>query len=219
MLVDLSDRLHYDAPGDVLNLQGVRFIGNRYRYKGKIISKPDAMQRLEVFIDSQTEAMQAIAAKPDLSIADIEIEGAKILKRIAIAQTVLGAGGFEGLTNADLGTAGAWLKTQYYSGKGEDGKPFGLRHLARDWAAGDASQAQLAARLKMYGKAPKQLYWKVWSSRQDGGLFIRKLGKTDNHCKTCIAQSRIKGRPIEQVKIPGCCPECYSSCKCSIVPA
>jgi hypothetical protein len=205
MLVDLSDRLHFDAPGDVLNLQGVRFIGDRYRYNGKIISKPDAMQRLEVFIDSQTEAMQVIAAKSDLSIADIEIEGAKILKRIAIAQTVLGAAGFEALTNADLGTAGAWLKTQYYSGKSEDGKPFGLRHLAKGWGAGDVSQAQLAARLRMFAKAPRQLYW--------------KLGKTDNHCRTCIAQSKIKGRPIDQIPAPGCCPECYSSCKCSIVPA
>ena len=218
MLFDLSDRLQFDAPGDVLNLQGVRFVADRYRYKGRFISKADALSKVQQSIDDGIEQMMAIAQRPDLSMADIEIEGAKVLKRIAIGQAVLGAGGFEELTNADLGRVGAWLKTQYYSGKGEDDKPFGLRFLARDWNAGKVSNAQLAARLKLFGKAGKQMYWAAWSSRQRGGLFKRVLGDTDNHCQFCVEQSRMPPRSIEAIPLIGCC-SCFGNCRCSIVPA
>lgn len=196
----------------------------RYRWrsgtgKGQFASTEVVLSRTRAYVDEQKQEL--INTGRRLSNGQIDLEqfqrqAAEHVKQIHLAQATLGKGGIHRMQGEDWLRVGRELKRHYYSGIGEEGKRFGLQHLADDIRMGRVSKAQLLNRLGMYGDAGKVSYWDAWKSDRTGRWGRRVLGSS-KPCSFCIEQAGMDARLIEDIPPCGCCPQCLSRCKCSIV--
>ena len=90
----------------------------------------------------------------DISIYQLENSIKDILKNTYIDMYAMGAGGRNNLSQRDWGRIGAMLKEQY----GENGY---LKAFMEQIAAGNLSEAQIAARLNMYLNSANEALWKA----------------------------------------------------------
>lgn len=121
----------------------------RYRGpNGRFIGKARMLALRDTFVDAAKESVGQLAARvAQPGWIDAMREQ---LKQVYIDQYCLGRGGRNAMTPSDWGRVGNMLKEQYRY----------LNNFAGDIAAGKLSEAQIAARAKLYMASSTQAYEK-----------------------------------------------------------
>lgn len=211
--------LHHDA------LEEFRYDpqSRRYRWRGRgggqFASKQAVLERTRTYVDEQRSQLSqhAIAlANKDIDLAQWQRRSAETLKKIHVSQAVIGHNGVENMTNTDWLRVGREIKRQTLGGVADDGRRYGIKHLARELQNGSVTEGELLARIQMYGHSGKVSQSEAFKAFNVGSLAIRVLGATDKHCPFCVAEAAKGPRAIADVPTIGCCPQCLTNCKCSI---
>jgi hypothetical protein len=109
------------------------------------------------YIERQKEISASLAQSyrtGEISIYQLENSIKDLIKNTYIDLYAMGAGGRNNLSQRDWGRIGAMLKEQY----GQNGY---LRGFMEQIAAGNLSEAQIAARLNMYINSANEALWKA----------------------------------------------------------
>lgn len=201
----------------------------RYRYKGGDPGQPikgTFVKRSEVLalqrqrLQDLKDSLPSFAEKVARQQIGVQREVADVVKQIHILEATLYKGGFDKLTERDLGIIGAELKKQYYSGRDElSGKPYGLKQLVAD--APNNTIQQLRNRLTMFGESGQISKNRVEIAEKKAQGLTQKyriLNPAD-HCSECIYYASIGVVDIndDSVPLPKTRCTCRVNCKCSIV--
>lgn len=131
-----------------------RYSAARHRYlypDGRAVSNSRILAARQGFIEGQEAAaddLAALLAAGEMAVAQWERDVRALQKRTFVAEFLLGAGGRHMVTSRGWGSVGGLLAGQYRY----------LREFAREVAAGELSQAQIAARTKLYLASATQAY-------------------------------------------------------------
>lgn len=213
----LADNIYYD------------YQTKRYRYKGNnkpgepitgsFISRENVLKLQREYLENNIKKFVALAPRIKSGEIGVYKDAGELLKRIHISHAIIEAGGIERLTNSDLGSIGSILKSQYYAGKGVDGKPFGLKHMFREVQTSlDYDVDKLKNRLEMYalsgelsGNIVKQNH-----AMNEGKTEMRRQLGNGEHCKECLSYFSAGWQPIGMLPMPKTSCSCRTRCLCSI---
>lgn len=136
------------------------------------------------------------------------------LKEEYIRQYVLGRGGLGQMAQADWGRLGSMLKEQYKY----------LNGFEQAIADGTLSEAQIAARGRMYTNSAREAFEKARSrvaekAGQDEILWVVDTSK--ENCEDCLANQAMGWQLVEDNPYGGCvpgsgCTQCLTNCGCSL---
>lgn len=104
----------------------------------------------------------AALGRGDWTVRRWELEIRDRLKRVYLAEYMLGRGGKNAMTPADYGRVGNMLRDQYEF----------LRGFALDVQAGTMSEAQIAARTQLYHESAIQAFERGKSAAYSGDLIL-----------------------------------------------
>lgn len=146
----------------------------------------------------------------------------EILKRIHMASLIAGKNGdLNRIKERDYNSLQTILRNQLFDGKGDNGKPYGLKHLFEEVRQGTVSDAQLRNRLNLYsksGKATKSL--SEINLKQDTGYKSKRriLGNCV-HCDDCVRYAGVGWVGIDSDEIPpiAVACKCKNNCRCTFV--
>lgn len=197
----------------------------RYRWisgpsRGQLAPKAAVMARTGSIVAAEQQTLPRLATQlsdGSITLEQFQRQAGESLRRIHLGQAAMGRGGWEMLTSDDMRRVRRVLAEQFYSGVGEDGKRYGIRNLAEEVRSGRVSAAQLRSRMEAYAESGKVAYWGAWKAERPDVWGIRQLGITDRHCAFCLEQAAIAPRRVSEIPPPGCCPQCLTRCKCTIV--
>jgi hypothetical protein len=198
---------------------------SRYRIRdgvgrGRFISKQAFLSQVELHISNRQRELVGLADRLISRVINLEQfqrTASNILNDLHVSNLILGRGGAEKIDRQDIERVGTEVKRQLYAGN-DNGRSFGIQHLAREIKQGLVSPAQLRSRLEMYAESGKVSYWEAWkrTESEQGQIYgVRVLGNTQ-HCQDCLAFAAEKPKPIEQVITPGTYCQCMSNCGCRI---
>lgn len=185
---------------------------------GKKVTSGKVVNLADLLVDSHRSDLIALSSKIYSGDVSALKEAGLILKKIHLTQMIKGKGGLD-LTNKDYGKLGAILKKQYYAGKGDNGKPYGLRHLADDVSQGKISEKMLAYRLSLFAESGKLSYsiGEKETKTQTGYKSKRRILNVAENCPSCIRYASFGWVGINSDELPhitqNC--ECGVNCKCS----
>lgn len=135
------------------------------------------------------------------------------LKREYLRQYYLGIGGRAQMTQADYGSIGGMLGFQYRK----------LDGFIDDILAGELSEAQIKARMRMYVNSARQAFEKAKkkSKINAGYKYVRWTLAPAEHCEDCIVFADMGWQLIEDDPFDGCvpgsgCTACLTNCLCSL---
>lgn len=182
----------------------------RYRdpKTGRFVGRAKMLALRDTFVEAAKETVGQLAAK----VAQPGwIESMREqLKQVYIDQYCLGRGGRNAMTPSDWGRVGNMLKEQYRY----------LNNFAGDIAAGKLSEAQIAARAKLYMQSSSQAFEKgktygmglpplpAWPGDGQSECLVAcrcawdvqewpneyrafwRLGPAEEHCPTCLERSQ-----------------------------
>jgi hypothetical protein len=142
-------------------------VSRRYRNTetGKWISHADVAGLRDQFaMEQRVWADQAVRAmvRGDWTVRRWELEIRDRLKRVYLAEYMLGRGGQQAMTQADYGRVGNMLRDQYQY----------LRTFALDVQAGTMSEAQIAARTQLYHESSIQAFERGKAAAYSGDLIL-----------------------------------------------
>lgn len=146
--------------------------------------------------------------------SDLEAEIREHLKREYLRQYYLGIGGRAQMTQTDYGSIGGDLAFQYRK----------LEGFIEEIAAGDLSEAQIRARLRMYTNSARQAFEKAkHKSKTKAGYTHMSwdVNPAIENCDGCLEFSAMGLVAIEDNPYNGCrpgtgCTPCLTSCGCAI---
>lgn len=130
------------------------------------------------------------------------------LKDAHLAQSLYAIGGKNNATQANYGRVGGTLADEYRY----------LSNFASDISAGRVSEAQALARIRQYGNATQQSYWREYSNATPNQQkLIWRLNPAE-HCSGCLDLA--SGSPYTSATLPtypgaGATP-CRGNCKCTL---
>lgn len=195
----------------------------RYRWRGtsggRFASKSAVLERTRRYVDEQRSQLTQHTldlANNKITLVQWQQRSSETLKKIHISQAILGHDGLENMTSADWLRVGREVKRQTLGGIADDGRRYGIKHLARELQQGKVTEGELLARIQMFGNSGKVSHSEAFKAHNIGSLAVRVLGKSDRHCPFCVEQASKEPRPIEEVPTIGCCPQCLTSCRCTI---
>jgi hypothetical protein len=140
-----------------------------------------------------------------ISLEQWQLGVAVELKDAHLAQSMFAVGGRRNMTAVEWGRVGGTLRDEYRY----------LHGFAEGIAAGTVSEAQALARIKQYGNATQQSYWREYSEATKG-LIHWRLGVTEEHCKDCPANAA--GSPYTSKTLPNYPGDgsttCRGNCTC-----
>jgi hypothetical protein len=181
---------------------------------GKIVNLQDLL------LDSYKQDLIGLASKIQRGDVSALKQAGELVKKIHLSQLIKGRGGdFNAITNKDFGVVGSVLKKQYYAGKGDDGKPYGLRHLFKEASEGKVSDKQLAHRLSMYADSGKLSFsnGELESRKETGYKSKKRILGVAEHCPDCVRYASFGWIGIDDNSLPpitvAC--QCGVNCKCS----
>lgn len=196
---------------------------NRYRYTatGRLAPKQAILSLTQSYAVKQQQELLRLGgrfASEQIPENEFLREAAIKIRAIHISQAVLGKGGHDKLTSNDFLTIARELKRQYYTGWGDNSKPFGLRHLVRDWNAGTLSPAQFAQRLNLFGQSGKVSYWRMKESAAiaEGRIYAKRTRHASESCPDCMAWALMGIQPTGVLPLPTQRCACKTNCKCKI---
>jgi len=155
------------------------------------------------------DTLGAFVSAGQLAPADWNTLVREELKQEYVRQYLLGIGGREQMTAANWGSIGGMLADQYRY----------LDGFAAEIAAGDLSQAQIQARLRMYVNSAREAYERAHQrAAQKAGYDEERwvLGVAE-HCDDCLAYEAMGWQPIGTFPLPGSgATRCLTNCACHL---
>lgn len=145
-----------------------------------------------------------------LSMEQWQLAVAGELKDAHLAQSMYAVGGKHNMTQANFGRVGGTLADEYRY----------LSQFADDIAAGRISEAQALARIRQYGKATQQSYWREYAQSRRG----KKVNWTvhpGESCSDCLEMEANNPHDVERLtKYPGSGhTQCRGNCNCTLEDA
>lgn len=126
------------------------------------------------------------------------------LRDAHLAQAMFGAGGRVNMTQANWGRVGGTLADEYRY----------LTNFASDISSGRVSEAQALARIKQYGNATQQSYWREYAVNTITLLYwvLRPV----NNCSDCVNYALSSPYTIDTIPTyPGAgATRCRGNCAC-----
>lgn len=184
----------------------------RYRdtSTGRYLSDKVVRDAVDVVIDSQKAKVRAASQQlvdGKINLAEWQIQMTANLKSLHVAMGVAASGGFNNVSNSDLGFIAGLIKEQYQY----------LRSFAKQIKSGDQKlDGSLLVRAELYVEASRTLHEAVRarSAKLSGKSEQRSLLGIADHCGSCVAEA-LKGwhkigtiTPIGQRQCKGRC-HCY----------
>lgn len=154
-----------------------------------------------------------------IAFSELQVEAARILKEIHLAQAYLGRDGVDRMAPSDFLEIARELKRQYYAGIDPvTGQRFGLRFLFEDLRNGRLSSARFRDRLRKFGDSGKVSYWAMArkSAIEAGKRFAFRTLHSRQECASCRAYASFGAVPISQLVLPTQRCECGTNCKCQV---
>jgi hypothetical protein len=141
-----------------------------------------------------------------LTLAQWQIAVASELKDAHLAQSMYAVGGKTNMGAVEFGRVGGTLADEYRF----------LANFADDIAVGRVSQAQALARIKQYGKATQQSYWREFAQASEGQILW--VLHPAEHCVDCIALAG--DSPFTRNTLPtfpgAGATQCRGNCNCTL---
>jgi hypothetical protein len=131
---------------------------------------------------------------------------AGVLSDVHLSQAMFAAGGRANMNPTKWGRVGGTLADEYRH----------LANFAQQITDGDVSQAQALARIKQYGRASQQSYWREYAANTTGLLYW-DLGVAE-HCPDCLilnANSPYTAQSIPTYPAAGT-TQCKGNCQCNL---
>lgn len=197
-------------------------IARRYRWRStnRFAPKRAILNLTQRYITSQQAELRSLGERytaGNLKLRDFQEQVAQRLKAIHISQAVLGKNGHEDLTSEDFLAIGRELKRQYNSGLDPlTGRRYGLKHLTEDLASGKATPAQFLARLDMFGRSGKSMYWQMQekSAITKGATHAVRIRNARESCPDCIGYALLGIQPLGVLPRPLERCRCGANCLC-----
>lgn len=188
---------------------------DRYRdtATGRYVNRSDALAYVERSFDASRGVVNNYASAViggSISPADWRNQMRAEIKGEYIRQYMLGRGGRGSMTDEDWGSTGGMLADQFRY----------LENFYDEVAAGNLSEAQIAARARMYVNSAREAYERghfraVQNTKGEGHWNI---DESKENCEDCIAQQDRGWIPIAEIDIfPGQgLTKCKTNCGCSM---
>lgn len=143
----------------------------------------------------------------NISLTQWELGAASIIKDAHLANAAMGAGGNLGI--AGYGRAGINLADEFRF----------LHNFAGEIKRGTISEAQALARIKQYGNAAKQAYWRELDQNTPEQALVDWRLNPGEHCPDCVSMAAGGPyKPGELTVYPGSgATQCRGSCNCELV--
>jgi hypothetical protein len=201
-------------------LPGYTYDSRSARYRstdtGRFVSRSDILGLLEsttAASEKQISALTTAVMEGQIAPSVWQEQMRTEVKNQVLAQTALGSGGFDRISQQSYGRAGADLRQLYAKISG----------TAQDIVDGKISAAQAQARANEYaGHARSHFYAadreKVKPSAP-GRVFIerRLLGGGGKTCADCVSFYDAGWQPFNVLPPPGTDSICRGNCRCSLV--
>jgi len=221
-LSTFPNTLHLDTDDFSFDPKSGRFRVAAGAGKGSFISRAAVLNQTRLYLDRQKVELGALGDRlstRSITLSEFQREAGNNLRRIHIASAVLGKGGRDKMTQSDWDKVQETIKRQLYKGRGEDGKPFGIKHLAAEWKAGKVSPAQLKARLGLYAQSGVISYStaELNEAKKRGvkrGKRVLAIG--GDHCSECITYAARGVVNLSDIIPIGVACSCRGNCLCVI---
>ena len=152
----------------------------------------------------------ALYAK-DVTLGAWEADMRAQIKGEYTRQYLLGRGGRDQMTQADWGSIGGMLASQYRF----------LDKFAADIATGELSEAQIAARSELYLYSAKQAFEKANERARTSDTQVKWTMSAAEHCGDCESFASLDWQPMAEDPFGGAHPGdgstiCKTNCKCHL---
>jgi hypothetical protein len=190
--------------------------------KGSFVSREAVLSQQRLFLNRQENELVKLGDRlidGGLSVRAFEKQAGETLRRIHIASAIIGKGGRDRMTQNDWDKVTETIKRQLYKGRGENGKPYGIKHLMAEYKAGKVSPAQLRFRLKLYAQSGIVSYSvaEIDDAKKRGITMARRvLSPGAMHCSECIEYANRGWQEIGQIVPIGIACSCKNNCLCRI---
>lgn len=143
-----------------------------------------------------------------ISVSQWQIGIASELKDAHLAQSIFAVGGKANMTAANYGRVGGVLADEYRY----------LTRFAQQIANGQISQAQALARIRQYGNATQQSYYREYAQATPDNEVIHWDLNPAEHCGDCLDLN--SGSPYTSATLPTVPgagnTQCRGNCKCTL---
>jgi hypothetical protein len=175
---------------------------------GQMVSEANVIAEMRRHQNATYTALDALTDSlynGNINIAQWQAGVAQELKDAHLAQAMFGVGGKHNMTFVEYGRVGGTLRDEY-------------RYLARfadDIAAGRQSRAQALARIKQYGNATQQSYWREWSLKEDYIWWRRNASESCGDCVDLESNNPYTASSLPTYPGAGS-TRCRGNCKCTL---
>lgn len=190
---------------------------NRYRDldSGRFLSREKALTWVDASIrasDGFGDTMAGLVSNGRIAPFDWLAGFRQELKEEHIRQYLLGRGGLEQMTQADWGSVGGMLREQYRY----------LDGFYREILDGNLSEAQIAARCRMYTNSAREAFERAQARvARDSGMdeVIWIVDASAENCEDCLDFASLGWQPAADDPYGGAIPgsgatKCLTSCLC-----
>jgi hypothetical protein len=191
----------------------------RYRdlETGRYVSSVQVRKWADEAIDASAEGARGLAsllATDRLALGDWQGMMREGIKEQYVAQYIAGRGGIEQMTQTDWGSVGGMLREQYRY----------LDGFAREVAAGNLTEGQIAARSRMYFNSSREAYERAQERTRIVAGFDEVLWVVDSgaeNCKDCLDFAAMGWQPVQADPFHGAKPgsgdtRCLTNCRCRL---
>lgn len=200
--------LNPDSLGYGWNAGAARYVD---RATGRFVAQDDVIAVMEQRIEAGIGRLQDMARgviEGRVEVGALQEAGIVELRRINTQLAALGRGGWRQMSPSDWGRVGAHLRQEYEYWRG----------FMQDIASGNLTEAQINARLGLYGNHAWQSYWMQdeTAKREAGAVEERNiLDDGAAHCTECPDLTARGWVAIGELPPPGA-RECQANCRCQI---
>jgi len=202
------------APGEIL--QGYYWSPATHNYvraaTGRFVARQHILDLLERSVaERERRLVQGVQTVADgrISPATFFARVSVMLKRQYLQNAALARGGWDRLTDGDIGRIEAALRVEL-------GR---ARNLAAELADGRASVAQGQNRITMYLGNARRLYFEIERETlpppAEGMVWLerRRLTPAD-HCTDCVRYAALGWQPVGVLPVPSQDSQCDGNCRC-----
>jgi hypothetical protein len=187
--------------------EAVRF---RDASTGRFVPQSRVREAIDAFADGVADELESLTRRylaGSLDIAEWEESARSTIKAAHMATAAIAAGGRDRMGPIQAGRAGSRIRREYEY----------LFNLSRSVERGDVSDAQLLARIRLFGLGSTRAYEAARRGEMINAGFSEEARFTHatNSCGPCLDYASRGWVPIGTLPSTGTECDCVSNCKCT----